>query len=177
LQTFAGIDQAVENLPGSTFAIEGEGELLEGLKEMALALEGYWIELKPGDKALYHAAAVFACNYAVTLVKLATDLWQLFDVSAPEATRALLPLLRGTVNNIERLGLPQCLTGPIARGDSGTIIRHIEALSKSAPKLIPVYCELGLDTIPLALAKGKIDQVKAVELQKLLSGGKDENNA
>ena len=93
---------------------EGEGQLLNTLKEMASALGGRWLELKAGDKVLYHTAAVFACNYMVTLLKLATDLWQLLGVAPRDSTQALLPLLRGTVNNIESFGLPQCLTGPIA---------------------------------------------------------------
>jgi predicted short-subunit dehydrogenase-like oxidoreductase (DUF2520 family) len=177
LQTFAGIAQAIENLPGSTFALEGQGQLLDTLKEMASALDGRWVELKAGDKVLYHAAAVLACNYAVTLVKLATDLWQLFGVSPQDSTRALLPLLKGTVNNIESIGLPRCLTGPIARGDLGTITKHLAALKVRAPELLPVYCELGLNTIPLALAKGNIDAQRAMELQKLLSEAKDEDYA
>jgi predicted short-subunit dehydrogenase-like oxidoreductase (DUF2520 family) len=117
---------------------------------------------------LYHAAAVFACNYAVALVGLATELWQTFGVSREEATQALLPLLRGTVSNIERLGLPRCLTGPIARGDIGTIRKHLVALGDSMPSLVPVYCELGLATIPIALHKGGIDEERAEELRKLL---------
>ena len=150
---------------------------MDTLKEMASALDGRWVELKAGDKVLYHAAAVLACNYAVTLVKLATDLWQLFGVSPQDSTRALLPLLKGTVNNIESIGLPRCLTGPIARGDLGTITKHLAALKVRAPELLPIYCELGLNTIPLALAKGNIDAQRAMELQKLLSEAKDEDYA
>jgi predicted short-subunit dehydrogenase-like oxidoreductase (DUF2520 family) len=169
LQTFASVAHAIENIPGSTFALESEGELLETLKQMASALEGNWVELRAEDKVLYHAAAVMACNYLVTLTKLATDLWQVFDVSTPEATRALMPLLRGTLNNIENVGLPDCLTGPIARGDLGTIKKHLAALEKKAPSLLPTYRDLGLQTVPIALAKGKIDAVKASELKRLLT--------
>src|SRR4030042_1380394 len=74
LQTFASVEHAIENIPGSTFAIEAEGPLASMLKEMATSLEGDWVTLKAGDKGLYHAAAVFACNYLVTLVKRATHL-------------------------------------------------------------------------------------------------------
>ncbi|MCJ7523398.1 MAG: DUF2520 domain-containing protein [Dehalococcoidia bacterium] len=169
LQTFASVAHAIENIPGSTVALESEGELLETLKQMASALEGNWVELRAEDKVLYHAAAVMACNYLVTLTKLATDLWQVFDVSTPEATRALMPLLRGTLNNIENVGLPDCLTGPIARGDLGTIKKHLATLEKKAPSLLPTYRDLGLQTVPIALAKGKIDAVKAGELKRLLT--------
>jgi predicted short-subunit dehydrogenase-like oxidoreductase (DUF2520 family) len=168
LQTFADVDQAIENLSGSTFALEAEEPLLSKLKEFTLLLNGNWVELKPGDKVLYHAAAVFACNYLVTLFKLALDLWLDFGVSAKEATRALLPLLTGTINNIDGIGLPGCLTGPVARGDSGTIERHLSALETKSPSLLNTYKELGLQTIPIALAKGKIDEQKAEEMEALL---------
>lgn len=172
LQTFASVKQAIENIPGSTFAIEAEEPLLSELKQMAAALEGRAIEIKASDKVLYHAAAVFASNYLVTLVKLATDLWQVFGISTKEATTALLPLIRGTLNNIENVGIPDCLTGPIARGDGGTVAKHLEALEKSAPGVLPVYRQLGQKTVPVALAKGKINKEQADELNAMLSARK-----
>jgi predicted short-subunit dehydrogenase-like oxidoreductase (DUF2520 family) len=168
LQTFADVDQAIENLPGSTFALEAEEPLLSTLRELTHLLNGNWVVLKPGDKVLYHAAAVFACNYLVTLVKLALDLWLDFGVSAEKATRALLPLLRGTINNIDNIGLPDCLTGPVARGDSGTIERHLSALETRSPSLLSIYKELGLQTIPIALAKGQVNEQKSEEMKTLL---------
>jgi predicted short-subunit dehydrogenase-like oxidoreductase (DUF2520 family) len=168
LQTFANVKQAIDNIPGSTFAIEAEEPLLTTLREMATTLEGDWIELKASDKVLYHAAAVIACNYMVTLIKLATDLWQTFNIPTPQATKALMPLLQGTLNNIDNVGIPQCLTGPIARGDTGTIKKHLEALQKSAPTLLSTYRELGLQTIPVALAKGRINQQQSEELKTIL---------
>lgn len=169
LQTFASAEQAIDNLPGSTFALEAKDALLPVLKEMATALEGNWVILEADDKVLYHAAAVIACNYTVTLTKLATDLWQTFNVPQAQATKAIVPLLRGTVSNIESVGLPNCLTGPIARGDLGTISKHLKALGKANPSLLTTYKELGRQTIPIALAKGKIDSQKAEELQALLN--------
>jgi predicted short-subunit dehydrogenase-like oxidoreductase (DUF2520 family) len=168
LQTFASVAHAIENIPGSTFAIEAEEPLLSLLKDMAHALGGNWVRLAAGDKVVYHAAAVIACNYLVTLVKLSTDLWHSFGVGTPEATQALLPLLRGTLNNIQNVGIPKCLTGPIARGDLGTVEKHIAALELSAPDILPTYRELGRQTIPISLAKGKIDKSRAKELQTLL---------
>ncbi len=171
LQTFASAKQAIENMPGSTFALEAEEPLLSTLKDMATALDGHWIELKASDKVIYHAAAVIACNYLVTLVKLATDLWQTFGITPQQATQALLPLIRGTIHNIETLGIPQCLTGPIARGDTGTIKKHLAALQKMAPSVLPAYRELGGQTIPIALAKGRINQEQAMELETILKRG------
>jgi len=169
LQTFADVDQAIRNLPGSTFALEAEEPLLTTQKELTRLLNGNRVVLKPGDKVLYHVAAVFACNYLVTLVKLALDLWLNFGVSSKEATRALLPLLEGTINNINNIGLPDCLTGPVARGDSGTIEGHLSALETRNLDLLTTYKELGLQTIPIALAKGKVSEQKAEEMKALLS--------
>ena len=168
LQAFANVKQAIENMPGSTFAVEAEEPLLSTLKDMATAVNGNWIELKASDRVVYHAAAVIACNYMVTLVKLATDLWQTFSIPPAKAIQALLPLLHGTLNNIETIGIPQCLTGPIARGDTMTIKKHLDALQKVAPALLSTYKELGRQTIPIAIAKGKINEHQAQELQAIL---------
>lgn len=168
LQTFAGIQQALENLPGSTFAIEAKEPLLSVLKEMASALDSYGIELQAKDKAIYHTSAVITSNYLVTLIKMAIDLWATMGISKEEATRALLPLLKGTINNIGTIGLPECLTGPIARGDAGTIKKHLESLEKAAPQFLPAYRELARQTIPVALAKGKINEHQAEALMSVL---------
>jgi predicted short-subunit dehydrogenase-like oxidoreductase (DUF2520 family) len=168
LQTFASVKQAIENIPGSTFALEAKEPLLRTFKDMATNLNGNWIEIKASDKVIYHASAVIACNYLVTLVKLATDLWQTFNIPSSQAAQSLLPLLRGTIHNIDSVGIPQCLTGPIARGDNGTIKKHLDALQKTAPALLSTYRELGLQTIPVALAKGKINQYQAHEMEAIL---------
>jgi predicted short-subunit dehydrogenase-like oxidoreductase (DUF2520 family) len=167
LQTFASIQKAVENLPGSTFALEAEGDLLDILKEMSAALEGHYIKLGAGDKAAYHTAAVMTSNYLVTLVKLATDLWSSFGIPRDQAVQALLPLLKGTLNNIENLSVPNALTGPVARGDIGTVQIHLSTLKEISPSILPVYCELGLQTVSVALAKGKINQRQAAELEDI----------
>jgi predicted short-subunit dehydrogenase-like oxidoreductase (DUF2520 family) len=163
LQTFA--DSGADKLKGINYAIEAEEPLLSILKGLAAELGGHSIELKAEDRVLYHAAAVFACNYIVTLTKLSTDLWQGFGASREEALRALLPLIKGTVQNIETAGLPDCLTGPIARGDAGTVKKHLAAMEEKAPQLVAAYRELALKTIPIALAKGRIniEQAEALE--------------
>jgi predicted short-subunit dehydrogenase-like oxidoreductase (DUF2520 family) len=168
LQSFASVARALENIPGSTFAVEAEPPLRDALFAMAHALRGRPVLLGPGDKVLYHAAAVIVSNYTVALMKMATDLWQLFDVSTPEATEALLPLLRGTVNNIANIGLPNCLTGPVARGDVGTVGRHVAALEQRAPHLLVAYRDLGLQALEVAIQKGKIDRAQAERIRSLL---------
>ena len=169
LQSFADFPQAMENLSGSVFAIEAEGELAETLREMAKSLGGKWIALEPADKPVYHAAAVFACNYLVAVVKLATDLLQATGIPRREALEALLPMVRGTVNNLADAGLPEALTGPVARGDAGTLRKHLLALAQRAPELLPAYRELGRSCIPIAVEKGEINRTQAEEMSRLLS--------
>jgi predicted short-subunit dehydrogenase-like oxidoreductase (DUF2520 family) len=166
LQTVTGGDQ--ENFKGITFFLEAEEPLLATLKEMATALGGHWRQIAGKNQVLYHTSAVLVCNYLVTLVKLATDLWRLFDIPQEESVRELIPLIKGTINNIETTGIPECLTGPIARGDTGTISKHLATLNNLAPELTSTYCELGLKTIPVALAKGSLNDVKADEIKNTL---------
>jgi len=167
-QTFAGIEQAIANLPGSTFAIEAEEPVKATLTDMARALRGDIVYLTSEDKVLYHAAAAIACNYFTTIVKLAADLWRNFGKTPADAIRAYMPLLRGTLANIETVGFPECLTGPIARGDVATIRRHLAALEKSAPELLPLYKELGKFTVPIGRDKGSLAADRAAELTALL---------
>jgi predicted short-subunit dehydrogenase-like oxidoreductase (DUF2520 family) len=170
-QSFSGIEQAIANLPGSTFGIEAEEPVKTVLTGMAQALEGDIVYLSSDDKVLYHAAAAMACNYFTTLVKLATDLWANFGKTSADGIKAYMPLLRGTLNNIEAVGFPRCLTGPIARGDVATIRRHLAALERLAPQMLPLYRELGRFTVPIGQDKGTLAADKAQELLNLLKGG------
>ena len=168
LQTFASIEEAVKGIAGSTFALEGDEPALELARELAAALNGNIIILKAGDKVLYHAAAVTLSNYLVTLMKTATDFWQSLGIPQNQAIQALLPLLKGTVNNIERVGIPQCLTGPISRGDVETIRKHVTALEKIHPDSVDIYKVLGLRTLSIALAKGHVSLDTAEEMRDVL---------
>lgn len=170
LQTFAGIEEAIASIPGSTFALEGDEFGLSLARDMATAMKGNIIVLKAGDKVLYHAAAVTLSNYLVTLMKTSADLWQSFGIPQEEAIKALLPLLKGTVNNIERLGIPGCLTGPIARGDVETVRKHVIALEKDHPDAIDTYCLMGLKTLGIALTRGRLSLETAGEIRDLLEG-------
>jgi predicted short-subunit dehydrogenase-like oxidoreductase (DUF2520 family) len=168
LQTFADADQALASLPGTTFVLEGEGQALECLKKIAEDLGGRYLTIRSEDKTLYHAAAVVTSNYTVTLMHMAVDMWRAFGVEPAVALQALLPLLRGTVRNLEVVGLPRCLTGPVARGDVTTVQAHLETLAKRAPELLPAYRELALQAIPVGIAKGTLDPSAAELLRQAL---------
>ena len=169
LQTFAKVEQGIANLPGSTFAIEASSDGLRNtLVEMARCLGGHPLVLNPGDKTLYHASAVMISNYFVSLADAASSLWSQLGVDPAQSLPALLPLARGTLANLESAGLPAALTGPIARGDIGTIRDHLAALA-SLPGVLNLYCSLGLRTVSIALKQGGIDQRTAEQIRNVLS--------
>jgi len=168
LQTFAGVEDAVSNIAGSTFALEGDPEALDLAGCMAADLDGRLLTLRPGDKVLYHASAVTLSNYLVTLMKTAAGYWESFGISRDKAVEFLLPLLKGTVRNIERSGVPDALTGPIARGDVETVRKHIACLEASHPETLDMYRTLGLETVSVALARGRLSLETAQEIRDLL---------
>jgi len=167
-QAFAGINEAISNLPGSTIAIEAQMPLIEILKEMADSIECGHIVLGPGDKALYHAAAVFASNYYVTLLKVAADLFETFGVRSSRTIEILMPLIEGNLKNIKEIGLPRCLTGPISRGDIGTIRKHLECLENKTPQFSRLYAELALQTLPVAKDKGTLKEPESKTFEGIL---------
>ena len=176
LQTFATAEQAERNLPGSAFGVEASSDdLLGTLRAMAEALGGTPLVIF-GEKAIYHASAAIASNYLVTLLDVASGLWESLGSTREAGLEALLPLVRGTVENLEAVGLPAALTGPIARGDLGTIERHLAALGRVAPDSVPVYKELARRAIPIARAKGGLTEEAAERLLEILER-RDEGGA
>ena len=127
---FADVTLAMENLAGASFAIETAYPLLEQwLRDIVSALEGQVILIPPGKKAQYHAALVFASNYTVSLYAIARQLLEDLDAESDAIDNALIVLLQATVDNIRKQGIPDALTGPLSRGDIGTIDSHLDALN------------------------------------------------
>ncbi len=152
LQAFATIEAALSVLPGSFFALEGNGPLRTWLPALATSLNGTWQWLAPGARPLYHAGAVFASNYVVTLFSLGVNLLTQAGLTPTQASAALLSLTQGAVRNLAAVGLPAALTGPIRRGDVETVVRHLAALEAAAPALSNLYRSLAQQTLPLAQA-------------------------
>ena len=121
-----------------------------------------------------HAAAAIASNYTVTLASLASELLVREGIApdANTALRYLMPLLRGTVDNLGTLGLPDALTVPLARGDVGTVARHLQVLEKCAPEMAHLYRHLARLTLPLAQEKGHLDDETMSTLEHILGSEK-----
>lgn len=166
LQTVADPWTAADRLMGSAFALAGEPMALAAGRRLINALRGRPLVVPRAMRPPYHAAAVFASNYLVTLVAAAVQLLGKVGVGDEEARAALLPLLRGTLDNVDDLGVSAALTGPVARGDVDTVRLHLARLS---PEERELYCALGRETLRLARAAG-LDPGRADELGELLSG-------
>jgi len=168
LQSFADAKEAVKILPSSIFNVEGDPAAIPILTELVQKLGGKPLAIDTREKPLYHAAAVVACNFFVTLVYLSYRLFEAIDISEDDAAQALLPLIKGTVNNIERLGPVQALTGPIARGDAGVVKGHLEAFKMVDPRYTDIYCAISRLTVEVGVKKGTLSQEGAQEIMDLV---------
>ena len=167
LQSFANVDGAVKNLPGSVFSIEGDRDAYDAAVCIVETLQGEYFFIDRKAKPLYHAGACVVSNYLVTLIDFGVKLLESTGIPRSAGVKALLPLIQGTVNNIEDIGIPRALTGPIARGDLSTIVKHLDCLEEMAPELMKLYSWLGFYTTQIAMDKGTIDDFAMEEFQNL----------
>jgi predicted short-subunit dehydrogenase-like oxidoreductase (DUF2520 family) len=171
LQSFADVDVAVRLIPETFFFLEGDPEAVEVLRSLVIALEGRPVSLPAGSKAVYHAGASVASNFLVALMDFARELLVRSGVPPDVALPALLPLAKGTLANLEAVGLPKALTGPIARGDIGTVRSHVRSLGELPGDLIRIYRALGRRTVQVAVAKGTLARERADGILAALAEG------
>ena len=164
LQTVPSAERGIETLPGATYAVAGDDRATAWARELVGILGGNILAIDPQRWGLYHAAAVMACNYQVTLVDAALELMEIAGIERDQALGALAPILRTTTENILLHGPEAALTGPIRRGDIGTITKHLEALKAASPETRRLYAAAGLRTIALAA----LPPAAANELARLL---------
>lgn len=167
LQSFANVDGAIKNLPGSVFSIEGDRDAYDTAVCIVETLQGEYFFIDRKAKPLYHAGACVVSNYLVTLIDFGVKLLESTGIPRGAGVKALLPLIQGTVNNIENIGIPRALTGPISRGDLSTIVKHLECLEEMAPELMKLYSWLGFYTTQIAMEKGTIDDFAMEEFQNV----------
>jgi predicted short-subunit dehydrogenase-like oxidoreductase (DUF2520 family) len=157
-----------DRLAGATWGVEGEGAALALAERIVHACGGRALHIAPGGKPAYHAAAVFASNYAVALLGMAERLMEEAGVHAEEARTALAALAAGAVENVAARGPAAALTGPILRGDVETVALHLGRLSADERAL---YCLLGREALRLARTAG-LDAASADRIGTLLGEGR-----
>lgn len=166
LQTVADPAGAAQRLMGAYAGLEGDDRAVETGRTLARLLQMKPILIPPGGKAKYHAAAVITANYTIGLLGLAQRLAVEAGIAPELAATMYQPLLEGAVANTIALGPVQALTGPIRRGDLGTLRIHLAGLSARDQEL---YRTVGLAVLNLARAGGLAEE-RAQQVEALLEG-------
>ena len=165
LQTIVEPERAPARLKGSWAAVEGMPRAVEAAERLAQDMGMRPFRIATKAKAIYHAGAVFASNYLVVVEAIAQRLLRHAGLTDADAWAALRPLVEGTFENLGRIEPKDALTGPIARGDTATIMRHLESLTFDDGKL---YRELGRAALELAQKSG-MDEATAERVAEALA--------
>ncbi len=169
--TFTGAPEDADRLAGAPFGVTSHPSYRPVAETLVLEMGGEPFFVAEGDRTLYHAALVTGANHLVTLVAEAADLLRTAGVSEP--ARILAPLLTAALDNGLRRG-DRGLTGPVSRGDVGTVGRHLETLGQRAPESVAAYVAMARRTTERALAAGRLKKHEGAPLLDLLAATRDE---
>ncbi|MBB6214017.1 putative short-subunit dehydrogenase-like oxidoreductase (DUF2520 family) [Anaerosolibacter carboniphilus] len=168
LQSFAEIEKALKDLESTYFSIEGDLEKMHLIEALFKKLGNPIFKIATKYKALYHAAACVFSNYLVTLVDEGLHYLERIGIDQEEGFKAVLPLMMGTLHNIEAMGTAKALTGPIARGDQLTIESHIRILENQMSESVAFYKRMGQMTLDVASVEKLKDKEKIAALEYIL---------
>src|SRR3954452_8903342 len=169
--TFSGGAEDLDRVVAGPFGVPSRPEHRAVAETLVLEMGGepFWVD--EADRGLYHAALVTGANHLVTLVAEAADLLRTAGVADP--ARVLGPLLTAALDNGLRRG-DRGLTGPVSRGDVGTVAAHLQTLTDRAPSSVDAYVALARRTTERALAAGRLKRHEGAPLLELLSGSPEE---
>ncbi|MEU4239108.1 Rossmann-like and DUF2520 domain-containing protein [Actinoplanes sp. NPDC026619] len=159
--TFTGADADLERLPGIAWGVTTPDRAFATRLVADLGGVPEWIA--EDNRPLYHAALAHGANHLVTLVNEAADLLRAAGVE--DAERVLGPLLRAALDNALRLG-DAALTGPVSRGDAGTVAKHLDRMPVEAAG---TYLAMARRTADRAIASGRLRPQDATLLMDVLS--------
>ena len=150
LASFANPAQLAQHFSGSWCTLEGDDGAVASLERAFAQIGALTQRISSEHKLVYHAAAVFASNYLVTVLDAALQAAQLAGISSGNASRMLAPLIEESVRNVLQHGAAQALSGPIRRGDYQTVRRQQSALAQKDAVLGEFYRQLAQATARLA---------------------------
>jgi len=153
IRSFAVPQQVAEHFAGTWCGSEGDAAALAILGPAFSAIGARMVTIRREQKTLYHAAAVFASNYQVTLIDVAQQAYVAAGIAPELALQLIAPLLSESAANAFRLGPAAALTGPIARGDMATVARQYQAVQEWQPQVAGLYQQFATLTADLALRK------------------------
>ncbi|MFJ4872295.1 Rossmann-like and DUF2520 domain-containing protein [Streptomyces sp. NPDC088757] len=165
--TFTGTAVDVQRLAGCSFGVTAPEELRLAAEALVIEMGGEPEWIAEEARPLYHAALALGANHLVTLVAQSMELLHKAGVAAPD--RMLGPLLGAALDNALRSG-DAALTGPVARGDAGTVAAHVAELRKHAPGTVTGYLAMARTTADRALAHGLLKPELAEDLLGVLAG-------
>jgi predicted short-subunit dehydrogenase-like oxidoreductase (DUF2520 family) len=180
MKSFASITDSISTMNGTVYGItfteaHPYREYMEAkhiITNIVGSLGGTAVEVKDDDKPLYHAAACVASNYLVTLVNYAVEINERIGIKPEDSLKGLVGLIESTINNIKKLGTKKALTGPIARGDLGTLKEHLENFKKNFEKDdYLLYKVLGLATCKIAYENKWISSKTFEEFNRIFTVG------
>ncbi|WP_431035696.1 Rossmann-like and DUF2520 domain-containing protein [Streptomyces sp. P6-2-1] len=166
VMTFTGTPVDVQRLAGCSFGVTAPEELRLAAQALVIEMGGEPEWIAEEARPLYHAALALGSNHLVTLVAQAMDLLRTAGVDAPD--RMLGPLLGASLDNALRSG-DAALTGPVSRGDAGTVAAHIEQLRTHAPQTLAGYLAMARATADRALSHGLLKPELAEDLLDVLA--------
>lgn len=169
LVAFADPERAIAALHGATVAIEGDDQLAALLAEMAESIGATPVRLAPGSKAAYHAAAVLAAGGFIALLDAIAELGRVAGLDEAGSLAIYGPLIEGTLGNARALGIRAALTGPMTRGDVGTLRAHLAALEDHAPGVLDLYVAAAAREIDLASERGALAPETAATMRAALT--------
>ena len=168
LQAFADENKALAELPDTFFSLEGEAERLQPIRQILAQTGNRYFSISSQNKSLYHLSACILSNYLVTLMDTGLAALGISGIDPEQGFQAMRPLIEGTLSNIARMGTSRALTGPIIRGDAGTILRHLQTLNRSGLEDIEsLYRQMGLHTVKLA-SRTVLSPEDAAAMRRLL---------
>jgi len=169
--TFTGAPEDADRLTGCPFGVTSAPAYRPVAETLVLEMGGEPFFVAEADRTLYHAALVTGANHLVILVAEAADLLRTAGVAEPG--RILAPLLTAALDNGLRRG-DRGLTGPVSRGDVGTVGRHLGTLAERAPESVAAYVAMARRTTERALAAGRLKRHEGAPLLDLLASSHDE---
>ncbi|MFK0071392.1 Rossmann-like and DUF2520 domain-containing protein [Streptomyces sp. NPDC091046] len=168
--TFTGTPVDVQRLAGCSFGVTAPEELRLAAEALVIEMGGEPEWIAEDRRPLYHAALALGSNHLITLVAQSLELLRTAGVTAPD--RMLGPLLGASLDNALRSG-DAALTGPVARGDAGTVAAHITELREHAPQAVAGYLAMARATADRALDHGLLKPELAEDLLGVLADGAD----
>lgn len=166
---FAGKTLLADPNHGSYCFLSGDDDVIHSLGNLFQSIGFIPRALKEDQKNAYHLACVMACNYLTTLADTSLEIAELAELDRDTFWQAIAPLVQTTLTNISLNGTAKSLSGPVARGDTSTISKHLNELEERAVFLLPIYKSLGVQTVRLATKQGSITDKQADQLNELLS--------